>query len=158
MGKGPTVVTLSWDVAAQIYKIRLLLEQSAVADCTARLTPKASAKIRAYLSEFKRAYAGDDVNLIIAVSTRLYEEIFSVAGHGVAWEVVQRLNGRISRLRVMTMKSSDRPMTGYQRIEAICNAICVLKDPVQAQRAVAEHINEAAGIAKKILEKEDGTK
>lgn len=32
--KGPIVSLLNWDIASQIYEIRLLLEQSAVADCT----------------------------------------------------------------------------------------------------------------------------
>ena len=32
--KGPIVSLLNWDIASQIYEIRLLLEQSAVVDCT----------------------------------------------------------------------------------------------------------------------------
>lgn len=154
VGKGPTITTLNWEVASQIYRIRLLLEQSAAADCTTRLTEESAAGILSLLHDFRQAYNGDDVNLIIAVSTRLYEKIFATAGHDVAWEVVQRLNGRISRLRVMTMKSADRDVTGFQRIEAICNAICVLRDPEKARLAVEEHITEAAGIARRILAKE----
>ncbi|WP_414441489.1 GntR family transcriptional regulator [Burkholderia sp. 22PA0106] len=153
-GKGPTVATLTWDVAAQIYEIRLLLEQSAVADCTANLTPETAAEIEAALADFKRAFDGDDVNLIISVSSKLYEKIFSVAGHSVAWEVVQRLNGRINRLRAMTMKSTERSRTGYQRIEKICLAIFRQRDAAAAKEAVAEHIREAAGIAQKALANE----
>lgn len=151
-GKGPTVATLSWDIAAQIYKVRLLLEQDAAADCVANLTPQAATDIQALLQAFKQAYGGDDVDLILSVSARLYEKIFAVAGHTIAWEVVQRLNGRISRLRAMTMKSPDRSVSGYQRIEAICHAICVLQDGEQARLAVAQHLNEAAGIAQRILD------
>ncbi|WP_322047647.1 GntR family transcriptional regulator [Paraburkholderia sp. J67] len=153
-GKGPTVSTMSWEVAAQIYQIRMLLEQSAVADCTANLTPETALQIQALLAEFKGAFEGDDVNAIINVSSKLYEKIFSVAGHGVAWEVVQRLNGRISRLRAMTMKSTKRSESGYQRIEKICRAICELRDPEKAKLAVHEHISEAAAIAQKVLANE----
>ncbi|MBN3857121.1 GntR family transcriptional regulator [Paraburkholderia sp. Ac-20340] len=153
-GKGPTVSSMSWEVAAQIYQIRLLLEQNAVAGCTANLTPQTALQIQDLLAEFKGAFDGDDVNAIIAVSSTLYEKIFSIAGQSVAWEVVQRLNGRISRLRAMTMKSTNRSNSGYQRIEKICRAICELRDPELARLAVHEHISEAAAVAQRILENE----
>jgi DNA-binding GntR family transcriptional regulator len=153
-GKGPTVSSMSWEVAAQIYQIRLLLEQNAVAGCTANLTTETSLQIQGLLAEFKVAFDGDDVNAIITVSSKLYEKIFSIAGQSVAWEVVQRLNGRISRLRAMTMKSTNRSQSGYQRIEKICRAICELRDPEQARQAVHEHISEAAAVAQRILENE----
>jgi GntR family transcriptional regulator, trigonelline degradation regulator len=54
----------------------------------------------------------------------------------------------------MTMKSANRSVTGYERIEAICRAICELGDAEKAQRAVYEHIREAAAIAQTILESE----
>ena len=60
---------------------------------------------------------------------------------------MQRLNGRISRLRAMTMKSTKREISGYQRIK-ICEAIYLHKDPEKAKQAVAEHIAEAAAVAK----------
>jgi DNA-binding GntR family transcriptional regulator len=153
-GKGPTVSTMSWEIAAQIYQIRLVLEQGAVVACTHNLTPDAALQIQALLAEFKGAFNGDDVNTIVNLSSKLYEKIFSVAGQSVAWEVVQRLNGRISRLRAMTMKSTRRSESGYQRIEKICHAICELRDPEQARLAVHDHISEAAAIAQRILENE----
>jgi GntR family transcriptional regulator, trigonelline degradation regulator len=153
-GKGPTVSTLSWEVAAQIYQIRMVLEQGAVVACTQSLTPETALQIQALLAEFKAAFSGDDVNAIVNLSSKLYEKIFAVAGQSVAWEVVQRLNGRISRLRAMTMKSTNRSETGYQRIDTICRAICELRDPEQAKLAVHAHISEAAAIAQRILENE----
>jgi DNA-binding GntR family transcriptional regulator len=153
-GKGPTVSTMSWEIAAQIYQIRLVLEQGAVVECTHNLTPDAALQIQALLAEFKGAFNGDDVNTIVNLSSKLYEKIFSVAGQSVAWEVVQRLNGRISRLRAMTMKSTRRSESGYQRIEKICRAICESRDPEQARLAVHDHISEAAAIAQRILENE----
>ncbi len=153
-GKGPTVSTLSWDVAAQIYQIRMVLEQGAVASCTQNLTPESALELQALLAEFKAAFSGDDVNAIVNLSSKLYEKIFAVAGQSVAWEVVQRLNGRISRLRAMTMKSTRRSETGYQRIDKICRAICEQRDPELAKLAVHAHISEAAAIAQRILENE----
>lgn len=150
--KGPIVSLLNWDIASQIYEIRLLLEQSAVVDCTKNLDEKTAEKLKLLLEDLKAAFAADDINLIIATSTRLYETIFTTANHHIAWEVVQRLNGRISRLRAMTMKSTKREISGYQRIKNMCEAIYLHKDPEKAKQAVAEHITEAAAVAKNILD------
>ncbi|MFY4984078.1 GntR family transcriptional regulator [Acinetobacter baumannii] len=150
--KGPIVSLLNWDIASQIYEIRLLLEQSAVVDCTKNLDEKTAEKLKLLLEDLKAAFAADDINLIIATSTRLYETIFTTANHHIAWEVVQRLNGRISRLRAMTMKSTKREISGYQSIKNMCEAIYLHKDPEKAKQAVAEHIAEAAAVAKNILD------
>ncbi|EPQ1434164.1 GntR family transcriptional regulator [Acinetobacter baumannii] len=150
--KGPIVSLLNWDIASQIYEIRLLLEQSAVVDCTKNLDEKTAEKLKLLLEDLKAAFAADDINLIIATSTRLYETIFTTANHHIAWEVVQPLNGRISRLRAMTMKSTKREISGYQRIKNMCEAIYLHKDPEKAKQAVAEHIAEAAAVAKNILD------
>ncbi|HAV2726755.1 MULTISPECIES: GntR family transcriptional regulator [Acinetobacter calcoaceticus/baumannii complex] len=150
--KGPIVSLLNWDIASQIYEIRLLLEQSAVVDCTKNLDEKTAEKLKLLLEDLKAAFAADDINLIIATSTRLYETIFTTANHHIAWEVVQRLNGRISRLRAMTMKSTKREISGYQRIKNMCEAIYLHKAPEKAKQAVAEHIAEAAAVAKNILD------
>lgn len=150
--KGPIVSLLNWDIASQIYEIRLLLEQSAVADCTKNLTEHTSLQLQTFLNELETAFATDDTNLIVEVSSKLYETIFTTAQHYIAWEVVQRLNGRISRLRAMTMKSTQRQMSGYARIKNMCEAIYLHKDPEKAKQAVAEHIAEAAAIAQNILD------
>ncbi|EEY77628.1 transcriptional regulator, GntR family [Acinetobacter calcoaceticus RUH2202] len=150
--KGPIVSLLNWDIASQIYEVRLLLEQSAVVDCTKNLDEKTAEKLKLLLEDLKAAFAADDINLIIETSTQLYQTIFTTAKHHIAWEVVQRLNGRISRLRAMTMKSTKREISGYQRIKNMCEAIYLHKDPEKAKQAVAEHIAEAAAVAKNILD------
>jgi DNA-binding GntR family transcriptional regulator len=149
--KGPIVSLLDWEIASQIYEIRLLLEQSAVADCTKNLTEHTTQQLKDLLEELEQAFAADETNLIISTSSRIYETIFTTAKHYIAWEVVQRLNGRISRLRAMTMKSTKREISGYQRMKNMCEAIYLHKDTEKAKQAVAEHIAEAASVAKSIL-------
>ena len=149
--KGPIVSLLDWELASQIYEIRLLLEQSAVADCTKNLTDETTTQLKRLLNELEQAFATDDIDLIISTSAKLYETIFTTAKHFIAWEVVQRLNGRISRLRVMTMKSTKRQNSAYQRIKNMCEAIYLHQDAEKDKQAVAEHIAEAASVAKNIL-------
>ncbi|KKW68056.1 GntR family transcriptional regulator [Lampropedia cohaerens] len=149
--RGPIVARLDWDTARQIYSIRLQLEQSAVAECTSKLTDQSAKAIQSALLSLKKALKSNDTGLITDASAKLYETIFLTAEQNVAWEIVQRLNSRISRLRAMTMKSTDREVSGYDRIRQICEAICVHRDAELAKQRVADHINEAASIAKAIL-------
>jgi DNA-binding GntR family transcriptional regulator len=150
--KGPIVALLDWKIASQIYEIRLLLEQSAVVDCTKKLTDETIQQLLNLLDDLNKAFEKNDIQLLLQTSTQLYHTIFATAEHHIAWEVVQRLNSRISRLRAMTMRSTNRNITGYQRIKTICEAICIEKNPEKAKQAVAEHIAEAAKIAQQILE------
>ena len=149
--KGPIVALLNWEIASQVYEIRLLLEQSAVADCTQKLTPETSELLKQLLAELEQAFAINNTDLIISTSAKIYETIFTTAGHHIAWEVVQRLNGRISRLRAMTMKSVKREVSGYQRMKMMCEAIYLDQDADKAKQAVAAHIAEASSIAYNIL-------
>lgn len=150
--KGPIVATLNWDKASQIYQIRLLLEQNAVTACIAELSPPAIKRLQQALVNFEQAFHKGDIAQTIEMSKELYHEIFTTAKHEVAWEVVQQLNGRISRLRALTMNSTSREKSGYERIKQICEAIYLHQDSQRAQQAVENHINEAAMIAKQILE------
>lgn len=149
--KGPIVALLDWHTASQIYEIRLLLEQSAVADCVAHLNEETRQQLLHLLHQFEDASTAQNLHDIVATSTQIYERIFVTAGHFIAWEVVQRLNSRISRLRVMTLKADKRAVSGQQRIKNLCEAICIHQDAALAQQAVAEHIEEVSSIAKVLL-------
>lgn len=150
--KGPIVAVLDWHTASQIYDIRLLLEKKAVYHCIEKLTPNTGEMLKNELDKLERAFATNDLNHLLQVSTSLYYTIFKIAEHNVAWEIVKRLNGRISRLRALTINYKDREKGGYDRVRAICEAIYLDQDTNKAQKAVELHIKEVAQIAKKIFE------
>ena len=79
-----------------------------------------------------------------------YELIFSGAGHDIAWEVVQRFNARISRLRRLTLSSKARQKSGPEHMQAICDAICE-GDPVAAREAVGRHLDDVMAVAESLL-------
>ncbi len=101
----------------------------------------------------KKAFGGGAPGELLAATTHFYEVIFTAAGHDIAWEVVQRLNGRISRLRIMTLTSTDREISGPAHMRMICNAI-IARDPQAALRAVETHLDDATAIAKRLLASE----
>lgn len=153
--KGPMVARLDWSQAQQIYDIRLLLEQGAAAACAAVATPDIKAKLRAALSGIETAFGSAEPNALFDATTQFYQLIFTAAGHDIAWEIVQRLNGRISRLRALTLATSDRHVSGQARMAHICDAIDA-NNPAAAATAVRDHLTEAATIARRALEAEQG--
>ena len=150
---GPVVAMLDWDKARQIYDIRLRLEAAAAADCARLADDAARARLADALHRLDEAFTSTDPQVLYDATTRFYEEIFTSAGHHIAWEIVHRLNGRISRLRALTLASSDRRVSGQARMQRIAAAI-LARDPDAAEQAVRTHLSEAAQIAKRLLQNE----
>ncbi|MBC2835789.1 GntR family transcriptional regulator [Paragemmobacter straminiformis] len=150
--KGPIVARLDWDQARQIYDIRLLLESRAAADCARIADDAVKADLHAALAALQSAQNGSETALFDA-TTRFYECIFRAAGHHIAWEIVRRLNGRISRLRALTLATTDRHVSGQARMTRIADAITA-GDPEAAARAVHDHLTEASAIAQRLLQGE----
>ncbi len=150
---GPIVARLDWDQARQVYDIRRLLESDAAAAC-ARLSDAAvKTRLQAALSALDTAFTEATPAQLYDATTRFYEVIFTAAGHHVAWEVVQRLNSRISRLRALTLATTDRRISGPAHMARICAAICA-GDPETAASAVREHLHDASAIARTLLERD----
>lgn len=148
--KGPIVATLNWHQAKQIYDIRRQLEGAAVAAC-------AGAQTEAFGQQLTRALHGIEATLddttwsdLLQATTHFYEVIFTHADHAIAWEIVQRLNGRISRLRALTLAAKDRARPGISHMKAIHAAI-LNQDPDAARSAVEAHIDDASATAHRFL-------
>ncbi|UWQ07153.1 GntR family transcriptional regulator [Aliiroseovarius crassostreae] len=148
-GRGPIVARISREDARQIYDIRRMLETAAAESCARRITPERAKTLCAALVRLQRERGGEPGDLFRA-SADFYSEIFQGAGHHIAWEIVQRLNGRISRLRMMTLSSTDRVRSGAEHMQAICDAI-TSGDPQAARRAVNQHLDDTTEIAERLL-------
>lgn len=152
---GPVVATLDWEQAAQIYTMRRLLEADAAATCAQRADTGVKDQLRAALAVLEAAFVQPDPQQLLAATTHFYQVIFMAAGQDLAWDVVQRLNGRISRLRALTLSSADRHVSGAAHMRRICAAVCD-NDPDAAAAAVSAHLRDAAEIARLALTKEHG--
>jgi DNA-binding GntR family transcriptional regulator len=148
--KGPVVATLTWDKTKQIYDIRLLLESEAAAACATNQSEPFSALLSAALENLRAATHAPNRDGILQATTRFYELIFQEAGHTVALEIVQRLNGRISRLRFLTLAAKDRDQPGIAHMQAIHDAI-IAGDAEGAKKAVQRHIADASRTAESHL-------
>ncbi len=152
-GRGPRVAVMTRDAARQIYDIRRVLETAAAEACADRITPALATALRAAFDDMQRAQKTTAPADHLRAAAAFYGQIFKGAGHQIAWEIVQRLNGRISRLRMMTLSCVDRPQPGIAHMAAICTAITA-GDAHAARAAVTAHLNEAAAIADQLLVQE----
>lgn len=152
--KGPIVAVLNWESAEQIYKIRMLLEQEAASDCARLANDDDKHQLYQQLQLIAQASREQDDIKRVEASQAFYETLFRVAKHTIVWEIVQRLNSRISRLRALTLASPERQVAGFERMSRIYDAI-ENNDPQQARQAVLEHLTEAAQLAKQILSSQE---
>ncbi len=152
--RGPIVATLNWTQAKQIYDVRLLLEGAAAAGAASDLSVICAKALSTALQALKVTSNDSTWTDHLTAATRFYEAMFNAAGHDIAWSIVQRLNGRISRLRAMTIADKTRARSGLDHMTAIHNAI-LSGAPDAARTAVSAHINDAAAIARRFLQEAD---
>ena len=148
---GPVVAKLDWNGARQIYEIRRLLEAEAAAACARVADAAVKARLCDALAALESAFQDAAPHKLYAATTDFYQVIFTSARHNIAWEVVQRLNGRISRLRALTLATTNRRVSGPAHMARICAAICN-NAPEAAAEAVRNHLVDAAEIARTLLE------
>jgi len=144
--QGPVVATLTADQAAQIYEIRALLEGHAARTCAEKASPAAIKRLVALNAAIQADFKAGNFQEVLRRTTAFYEALFSEAGLTMAWEVVQSLNARINRLRVMTISSPGRNIEAAAEMNRIVQAL-QKRDPQAAQQASQEHVQRVAQIA-----------
>ncbi|MBY6058051.1 GntR family transcriptional regulator [Leisingera daeponensis] len=149
-GKGPIVAQLTWADARQIYDIRQMLETAAATACAQNITPQLAEQLKAALLELQKAVGAGVPTPMLRATTEFYRIIFDGAGHNVAWEIAQRLNGRISRLRAVTLSTAERQKPGPAHMQDICEAI-VSGDAKAARTAIERHLSDAKETAERLL-------
>ncbi len=147
---GPIVARLDPEQVEQIYEIRSQLESTAAAACARRASTAQKVELRKMLQQIGDAYAAENYREVLAATTRFYEIIFEAGNKTVAWEMVQRLNGRISRLRAMTIASPNRERAGMTQMRKIFDAINK-GDAEAAAKTCRDHVQNAADLALSLL-------
>ncbi len=152
--RGPIVAYLYWKEAKQIYEIRRMLEMAAAQACAENISVELAKSLRAALEHLNNDRSDMSATELYHATSDFYELIFSGAGHDIAWEVVQRFHARISRLRRLTLSSSNRQYSGPAHMQAICDAICS-GDGQAASKAVGSHLDDVMQVAEQLLKGED---
>lgn len=144
--KGFVVATIERKDVAEIYRIRSMLECAAIRDCALKPDTQTIRELRRLSQSITRCLQDDDVLQALKFTTEFYHTIFSTVGHDVSWTLVERLNGRISRLRSLTLSYNERKTQGPKNLSSIVDAI-EQNDAKLAEEICARHLDEAAKIA-----------
>ncbi|MER1973518.1 MAG: GntR family transcriptional regulator [Psychrobacter alimentarius] len=139
---GSSVAVLESDEILQIYHLRAMLEGEAVRHCAEQVTPELVEILQDRLIQIRDNLHAGDVVEALAHSYLFYERLFVTAGMTVAWELTERLNGRIGRLRFMTLSTQERAVKGPNNLQEIVNNIAK-GDSKAAVEACRKHIDEA---------------
>ena len=143
---GPSVAVLKASEVREIYEIRAQLESAAIRSCAQQATHETVAALEQHCRDIADALANGNVTAALGHTRRFYETIFVTGNKRVSWDLVERLNGQIGRLRVLTLGSAGRATSGPANLRKIVSAIGQ-GDPDAAARACQDHIAAASRIA-----------
>ncbi|WP_417228012.1 GntR family transcriptional regulator [Amphritea sp.] len=147
---GFIVATISRDEVKEIYDIRIMLECSAVRSCALNADKAVIDKLHQLREQIASCLQNTDVMQALKLTTEFYKLIFTTGGKHVSWDLVERLNARISRLRALTLSSTGRKTKGPVNLLNIIDAI-EQKDADRAEEICKKHLTEAAEIASKLI-------
>jgi DNA-binding GntR family transcriptional regulator len=149
--RGPVVAQTTIEQAMQIYEIRAALESMAAKACAGEADHEAIADaLQAVLTRIKACYDRRRLNDVLKETEEFYRILFAKAGREVAWDIVNPLTARITRLRAMTIRSPGRSEDGPAQMQLIIEAIRA-GQAEQAYKAAQAHINIASSIARRLL-------
>lgn len=143
---GPTVASLDIHQIEEIYEIRMMLEVSAVRSCAIIANQEVVQALNTFCEKITNALRQDDIKSALTDTRNLYKTIFDVGEKSVAWDLVERLNGRIGQLRAMTLSTQGRSIEGPKNLLAIVDAI-KQNDADAAEQACKDHLHQAKEIA-----------
>ena len=139
---GPSVAILERDEIRQIYELRAMFESEAVRHCAEQASPEIVATLQEAVNQIREQLLAGEVVKALGNSYLFYECLFLTAGMSVAWELTDRLNGRIGRLRFLTLSTKERAVKGPDNLQEIVSNIAK-GDSEAAVKACQTHIQEA---------------
>ena len=151
--QGPIVAIIDADTTRQIYELRALLEGHAAAACAIRRDEASIASMAVTLQRIEAAFEAADLQAVMEQTGIFYRTMFHAAGDTVAWGMVNSLNARINRLRVITIASRQRGLVAPGEMQKLLSAIRA-KNPEAARLAAQKHIQNAQAIAMESLTKD----
>lgn len=149
--RGPQIPVLTWEQAAEIYRVRALLEGEAAALCALRAGPDELARMRAALDLFEKAVRGADSALRLSATADFYRVLQGAAGNSLIDDLLRRLLARINFLRAQSMSRRDRAKSSLREMSEIFEAIAK-GDADAARRAAERHVESASQAARAAIE------
>ncbi|MFA7666729.1 MAG: GntR family transcriptional regulator [Burkholderiaceae bacterium] len=148
--KGPSVASMSWQEAANIYEVRALLEGHAVFLFAERADAQALAELRQALEAFEAAVRDADAAGLLRWTGAFYDVILRGCANEIIAETIIGLLARINLLRARSMSLHGRSRFSARELRAIYTAIR-RRDPAGARDAAIQHVHNARAAAQQAL-------
>ena len=121
--RGPVVVRLTAEEAAQIYEIRGLIESLLYRRFAERASERDMAALERLLARLKRAAGAGAHAEIVALTRELNAHLVAVADHAVAGDLLAQLDARISWLRMQAMAVPGRLRESLAEMDTVMKLV-----------------------------------
>lgn len=149
--KGPSVASISWKEAQEIYHVRSLVEGEASYLFAGRASRKDLAGMRSALKAFAQAMARDDTPNLVSSTGAFYTIMLNGCGNGIITELLAGLNARIGVLRARSMSRPGRARHSLAEMTAMLERF-EAGDAEGARAATHSHVRAAAAAARESFE------
>jgi DNA-binding GntR family transcriptional regulator len=141
--KGPSVATITWEDAAQIYEVRAMLEGEAAFLFAARASKENLFTMREALGQFEDAISSHDSAGLLISTERFYQVMLNGCGNHIIAELLQGLKARIGVLRTRSMSRPGLVKHSLKEMTAMLKALQA-KNGETARAAAHVHVRAAA--------------
>lgn len=148
--RGPVVRAIDALEAEQLYAARALIEGYAGRMFARHGSREEIAALEAAVGRLEEAIGSGEHASLIAAKTGFYAVLMSGVRNVFLQDMLQRLNNRVTLLRVTSMTQPGRLQRSLEETRAIQRAIAA-GDPDAAEAACHHHIEEAAKVALDVL-------
>ncbi len=137
--RGARVRVIPLDEAIEITEVRRLLEGLTAARAAERVTPAQAAELAEIVQEMRDAVAAAELLRYSDANARLHGLIRTIAAHGTATAIIERLRAQLVRHQFALSLVPGRPGVSLGQHERIAAAIAA-RDPAAAEAAMRDHI------------------
>jgi DNA-binding GntR family transcriptional regulator len=121
--RGPTVMVLSLDEAAEIYEIRAMLESLVIRRFAELASRDEVATLEAIFAKVRLAATEKAVELIVTLMRDFNAHAIAVARHSVAGDLLLQLDARISWLRIKAMAMPGRLESSLEEMTIVLDHV-----------------------------------
>ena len=146
--KGPVVTLLSRNEAAELYRVRGVLEGLACAEFTQGASEEQREELFRIFDQLESMVGKEEPNALVEAKNDFYRCLLSGAGNEVLEQMFTQLNNRIVQLRRLTLSASGRFPDTIREIGGIMDAIRA-RDAQKARTLAEAHVAAAAEVVQR---------
>jgi DNA-binding GntR family transcriptional regulator len=137
--RGARIRVIPLSEAIEITEVRRLLEGLTAARAAERVTRAQAAELEDIIAEMRVAVGAAELLRYSDANARLHARIRSIAAHGTATAMIERLRAQLVRHQFSVSLIPGRPAVSLAQHEQIVAAV-VARDPAAAEAAMRDHI------------------